>query len=167
MGFPADFSTCVTHPMKLWYDLLIRHDVMVTEFTHLKSLVSIKIFLTVQCCTHAHTLTHAHTWSHHTNFTHKLAPKKNHISGRSEEKHAQRSGGDDVTRCTWFPVALNPLWAKWKWRWKWQSLSGFVKLEQGAIWAEQHSSQQHTPLHNYYSNALVKSSPAFFSQCVW
>lgn len=64
------------------------------------------------------------------------------------ETHTTPMQRDDVTPHTSFPLVLNALQAKWKWLRTWWSLSGFVKLEHGAIWAEQHSTKQYLPLHN-------------------
>lgn len=74
------------------------------------------------------------------------------------EAHTTPMRRDDVTPHTSFPLVLNALQAKWKWLRTWWSLSGFVKLEHGAIWAEQHSTKQYLPLHNDYSEVPEKAT---------
>lgn len=87
--------------------------------------------------------------------------KQEHTLKRSPhvwvEVHTTPMQRDDVTPHISFPLVLNALQAKWKWLWTWWSLSGFVKLEHGAIWAKQHSTKQYLPLHNDYSKVPEKS----------
>lgn len=102
-------------------------------------------------CTRSHaeeeeTRTHTHTKE----VTIKSPQKRRN----AHDTHVRR---DDVTLHTPFPLVLNALQAKWKWLRTRRSLSGFVKLEHGATWAEQHSTKQYLPLHNDYSKVPGKS----------
>lgn len=97
--------------------------------------------------------THACAEEETSTHTKEVTIKSAHTRWNAHDTHTQ----DDVTLHTPFPLVLNALQAKWKWLRTRRSLSGFVKLEHGAIWAEQHSTKQYLPLHNDYSKDPGKS----------